>query len=196
MAGSLRDAMKKALGNAAGKPGSGEDKRGSGGKEGSSKSSGRGGSQEPTHTGPKFHNPYHFVPVEKPKKAKDWLIRKDFEHLAEAGPNEARARLSHAQYRSKVDKQPLYTGRIICRLENETPFFIGAQRVSEATDDCSAEVASFELEKGRPALPASSLRGLVSSIAEAATGSALRVLTKRVLSFRKKMGESLWVRLF
>ena len=48
----------------------------------------------------------------------------------------------------------------------------------------------FELED-KPAIPATTLRGLVSSIAEAASNSALRVLEDELYSFRRGMTEGL-----
>ena len=84
------------------------------------------------------------------------------------------------------DKQPLvYHGRLICKLTTEDPIFIGDKCTKDATEDSPAEIAPFEIN-GKPAIPASTLRGMISSIAEAASNSALRVLTDSVLSFRKK----------
>ncbi|MEE8585030.1 MAG: TIGR03986 family CRISPR-associated RAMP protein, partial [Acidobacteriota bacterium] len=45
---------------------------------------------------------------------------------------------------------------------------------------------AFELD-GRPAIPASSVRGMISSLAEAASNSALRILENRAYSYRMAM---------
>ena len=54
------------------------------------------------------------------------------------------------------------------------------------------KVYQYELDS-LPAIPASTLRGLISGIVEASSNSALRVLANRVYSFRKKAapGEAL-----
>ena len=74
------------------------------------------------------------------------------------------------------------SGRLLCRLTTETPMVIGGER--RAVDGEPAEVEPFLLD-GRPAVPASSLRGMISAIAEAASNSALRVLDDRPFSYRR-----------
>ena len=140
------------------------------------------GQHQATHVDPQkkengFHNPYHFIPLKEPD-TKTWLpkelLDQDSHH-------------SHAYYRNKTDiGAPLYNGRIICRLEAETPFFIG----SENDDDQPATIENYRLN-GQLAIPATSLRGMISSLAEAASNSSMRVLHNGVLSFRKKAGKAL-----
>lgn len=126
-----------------------------------------------------YHNPYHFVPVVADTRPDDLSVI-DFESL----------KVGHVRHDRYVDGT--FSGRIICRLTTETPIFIGASRTKEATDQAPAEVAPFLLgEDKKAAIPASSLRGLISSIAEAASNSALRVLENRAFSFRRAMTESL-----
>lgn len=124
----------------------------------------------------KYRNPYHFVPAKPGPRLTDLSV-KDFE---------ARTlyHRSHERYVSGT-----YSGRIICRLTTESPIFVGAHR-EEGSKDQPAKVEPFILG-GQPAIPASSLRGLISSVAEAASNSALRVLEDRSYSFRMQMGESL-----
>jgi CRISPR-associated protein (TIGR03986 family) len=123
-----------------------------------------------------YLNPYHFIgaPAHGPGRLplSDYVLRPP-------------PHLTHDRYAPKT-----YSGRIICRLTSLTPFFVGDRRTREGSDDHAAEVAPFELE-GEPALPASSLRGLLSSLAEAASNSALRVLSDRSLSFRKDARDGL-----
>ena len=123
-----------------------------------------------------YHNPYHFVPAVDEERLDDLSIE-DFP-----------LKSNHVRHDRYVDGT--YSGRIICRLTTETPAFVGANRTREATDQTPAEIAPFLLND-KPAIPASSLRGLVSSIAEAASNSALRVLENRSFSFRQTMKESL-----
>jgi CRISPR-associated protein (TIGR03986 family) len=124
----------------------------------------------------KYRNPYHFVPVKPGPRSTDLSV-KDF------GARKLDHR-SHDRYVSGT-----YSGRIICRLTTESPIFVGAHR-EEPMKERAATVEPFTLD-GQPAIPASSLRGLISSLAEAASNSALRVLEDRSYSFRRQMGESL-----
>ncbi|MDU9049447.1 MAG: TIGR03986 family CRISPR-associated RAMP protein [Candidatus Electrothrix sp. Rat3] len=134
-----------------------------------------------------FHNPYHFVPV-KPPKTDSWLPRESLgkDELKETSPYH-----SHALYRQETEdeageKMPLYHGRIICRLETETPLFIGAEGGKREENDSAEpnDVPNYYLN-GALAIPATSLRGMISGLAEAASNSAMRVLENGVLSFRK-----------
>lgn len=120
-----------------------------------------------------YHNPYHFVPAVADPRPDDLAVA-DFEDLL----------VNHVRHDKYV--QDTFSGRLICRLTTEAPIFVGANRTKDATDRTPAEVAPFLLDK-KPAIPASSLRGLISSVAEAASNSALRVLENRAFSFRKGM---------
>lgn len=119
-----------------------------------------------------FHNPYHFIPTPVPDLS-TWTERSAFPGVA-----------GHERYLGQVEYKPVYSGRILCRLTAETPFFVGARREREASETLPARVDGFDLD-GKPALPASSLRGMIAALVEAATGSSLRVLDDHVLSYRK-----------
>ncbi len=135
--------------------------------------------------GNEFLNPYHFASVPKPDTSRHWQkkpeAKEDRSTLAAQIQN-----ASHARYLGELAGEPVYSGRILCRLTAETPFFIGGERQK----GMPATATHFMLE-GKPAIPASSLRGLISSMVETATGSALRVLEDRPLSFRKGTDEAL-----
>lgn len=124
-----------------------------------------------------FHNPYHFVPVKRGCRTNN-LSMSDF-----WGPENRYAR--HDLY--DVDGR---SGRIICRLRTLTPIFVGARRTREPTKEQPGYVRPFELD-GKPAIPGTTLRGLISSVAEAASNSALRILENRPLSFRKPPAKAL-----
>jgi CRISPR-associated protein (TIGR03986 family) len=127
-----------------------------------------------------FHNPYHFVPVEKPENRDHWLdVEKQFRSR----------QLNH--YGHDCYHPYTYSGRIVCCLTTESPIVIGGEREKPTNDNEPATVKPFELTPGQPAIPATSLRGLLSSLAETASNSALRVLDDKVLSYRKAMNESL-----
>lgn len=131
-----------------------------------------------------FHNPYHFVPV-KPDRRPDDLAVSDFDE-GKVG------HVTHDRFVSETGRgqqtSPVYSGRLICRLTTEDPIVIGNKR--EELEDKSHRVSPFKLD-GKPAIPASTLRGLISSIAEAASNSALRILENRAFSYRASRQESL-----
>jgi hypothetical protein len=84
--------------------------------------------------------------------------------------------LTHDSYVRESRGQRCFSGRLVCALESVSPLVIGAEH-----DDRQQPVTvkPFLLPDGQPAIPASSLRGLISSVAEAASNSALRVLSLR-----------------
>lgn len=121
---------------------------------------------------PQF-NPYHFIPVEKGDKTDPlaWPV--------DALPDHVR----HDRY-----LRGTYSGRMLCRLTTETPTFVGARKDESALNDLT--IPPFELE-GRPAVPASTLRGCIGALVEAASGSALRILNDQRLSYRQPREECL-----
>lgn len=135
-----------------------------------------------------FYNPYQFIPLgdQAAWAEHDHAIPKrgQFDKTGFAG-----SRLSHAAY----DQEPgLWHGRILCKLTLETPIFIGAERGRRGGDKNDYMLVEPYTIGGEPAVPASSLRGLISSLAEAASGSALRVLDDRKpVSYRMPMERGL-----
>lgn len=117
-----------------------------------------------------FHNPYHFVPVKKGGRTDD---------LDAADLRSEASHVTHDRYAAGTR-----SGRIVCRLTTQTPVFVGSERTREASAEAASEVSHFELG-GRPAFPATSLRGLYSGVAEAASNSALRVLDDAGYSYRR-----------
>lgn len=119
-----------------------------------------------------FHNPYHFVPVIRRGRPND-MSRADFE----SGQPASHPHVTHDRY-----VKDSFSGRILCRLTAETPFVVGSKQTSDPNEIEPTIVEQFELD-GYPAIPASSLRGLISAIFEAATNSAMRVLENEAYSF-------------
>lgn len=78
------------------------------------------------------------------------------------------------------------SGRIVCNIVTEDPIFVGNRRVRGGSAQAPAIVGNFELD-ANPAIPASSLRGMISALAEAASNSTLRVLHDAKYSYRKPM---------
>ncbi len=127
-----------------------------------------------------FHNPYHFIPTPTPD-TQHWLNLKE-QSLNKNSPH------SHGFYRDKSDKgDQLYHGRITCQLTTQTPLFIGADKDKKNEP---AKINNYELNK-KIAIPASSLRGMISALAEAASNSAMRVLDDGLLSYRKDADDAL-----
>jgi CRISPR-associated protein (TIGR03986 family) len=138
-----------------------------------------------------FRNPYHFIPVKETGLDPEQQWRTDAREFRSHGPSEGD---SHDRYASSVGTHARWSGRIICRLIAQTPIVVGAEqrrpKLSDRADDY-AYVKPYRWN-GRPAIPATSLKGMISSIAEAASGSALRVLhDRKPLSYRQPMNRAL-----
>jgi len=128
-----------------------------------------------------FHNTYHFVPVKNFSRP-GGLAAERFR----SGDLSTHPHVTHDRYAKDA-----YSGRVICRLTAETPFVVGGRQEKDDPQG-PTKVYQYELDS-LPAIPASTLRGLISGIVEASSNSALRVLANRVYSFRKKAapGEAL-----
>lgn len=124
-----------------------------------------------------FLNPYHFIPLHAPAESD---LRPASDVLTKG--------VLHHRFGSPSPEHggPLFSGRILCRLETEGPVVVGSgQDQPRPGEDRETVVSPFELPDprngstgtGRPAIPGSSLRGLISSLVEAASSSAMRVLS-------------------
>jgi len=125
--------------------------------------------------GSAFHNPYHFLP---------------FPQLAARGtspamPADDLAAQAQALGHSHGIYQPgRLTGEITVRLNCITPLFIGGGRGTSTHAQQPVKVEPFKWH-GRPAIPGTSLRGLLSQWLEPMSGSAMRVLdSERLMSVR------------
>lgn len=131
----------------------------------------------------RFHNPYHFVPSKGGSRAEDLSV--------EAFDSRVPGHVTHDRYVSQDSGGgPAYSGRMMYRVVTEDPVVVGSRReeIKEGPYKGVFEVSPFKLD-GRSALPSSSLRGLFASVAEAASNSALRVLTRAQYSRRSEMRE-------
>jgi CRISPR-associated protein (TIGR03986 family) len=114
-----------------------------------------------------FYLPYQFVPA-----TADVKETTPFEKI-EKGETNAR----HDMWQKDT-----LSGRIVCRLTLETPTFVGNKQArGEPTT-----VKPYERD-GKRAIPANSLRGMISSIAETLSQSSLRVLNDHYYSVRKPL---------
>lgn len=115
-----------------------------------------------------FRNAYHFVP-RKPndENAKSRTLPN---HQRDFGLRPGHESEGHAIY-----ARDAYSGRITCRITLECPTVIGGARTQGVKNESPAKVAPFSVGD-RPAIPASSLKGMLSLIAESAARAPYRVL--------------------
>jgi CRISPR-associated protein (TIGR03986 family) len=83
----------------------------------------------------------------------------------------------------------LFSGYVDCLLTAETPLAIGGEQTPG--DDRQPTTVALYKRDGEVAIPATSLRGMVSAHFEALTRSALRVLDNQYYSVRKEMSQGL-----
>lgn len=112
-----------------------------------------------------FHNPYVFIPF-APVQPDIWQPHASLRE----------SRHSHATYAG-------FSGRLVLELETTTPIFIGSTRGTPPGANQPTPVNPFNLN-GQRAIPATSLRGVVSSMFESVSGSNTRVLEDSVLTTR------------
>ncbi len=84
------------------------------------------------------------------------------------------------------------TGRITCEVEAVTPLFISDSHAVKGGVGEHRTYRFFQVE-GQPALPASSLRGMVRSVFEAVTNSCLVAIDKDALSYHLESSRSPWL---
>lgn len=130
----------------------------------------------PGKKGGKFHNPYHFLPFAKLRGAPSATTdTAEPRSLAD----EARA-AGHAHDRAQPKR---LSGRLVVKLRTVTPLFIGASRADGTAKNQPVKVAPYQpvkvepfLYKEVPAIPGTSLRGMLSGLLEPITGSAMRII--------------------
>ena len=118
-----------------------------------------------------FVNPYNYVRVHQ---------------VAESMVRPFLKENSHWQHRFQ---EGTHSGRVVCEITTETDLFIGAGKKDPEGDKQAqqpAELLPFELN-GQRALPPSSLKGMLSSVMEAAANSALRVLDQGDYPYSRRM---------
>jgi len=122
--------------------------------------------QPPTAGGYRFLNPYNFVRYLEKERPRDHV-------LGDCPPP------PHDRYLG-------LTGRVTCTLEAVTPLFVSDSHeiVSQDVNGKEHRTYRFFEYDGRPAVPASSLRGMARAVYEAVTNSCFSVLDGRRLSYR------------
>lgn len=125
-----------------------------------------------------FHNPYHFVPTgDEPPET---VPLQDF--------NKPHAEHTHPWVTHNRYVADTHSGRLVCKITVETPTLCG--NTHKERNSWTRLIQPFELD-GKPAIPASQLRGMLSSVAEAASNSSLRVLEERLFSVRQDLKKGL-----
>lgn len=115
------------------------------------------------------YNPYHWVPAVKPEEALCEKVR-NFGSSPEQ---------RHDNYGPEG-----ISGELCIRVKLHTPVFVGGRKIVEAREGSAALVSPYCVG-GTPAIPSTSLRGLVSSVFEIATASSMRVLdAEKIYSYR------------
>ena len=136
----------------------------------------------------KFYNPYHFVPVSENLFSIDkWLgdswINSDLQTNIQKTEQLAYEQLGPASFDRYHHET--FSGKIYCKMTTLGPMAIGNQHLEDKNDKKQPKkVQLFEYENDKPVIPASTLKGCFSSIAEAITNSALRVLENTPYSRR------------
>lgn len=141
----------------------------------------------------RFLNPYHFVPADETPEGFGAVEDEPsaecyFEHPsdtmgAKLGPRR------HDRY-----CEGTYSGRIVCKLTARTPLIVGGKRSTYGDENKADDYTLIEPYRlaGKFVLPATSLKGMLSTIAEAASFSALRVLNDLYpISYRQAAADAL-----
>ncbi len=121
-----------------------------------------------TSSGYRFHNPYNFVRYLDKQ-------RPDKHVLGNCPP-------------PPHDRYVGLTGRITCKVEAVTPLFISDSHA--VREENGHKTYRFFQYESQPALPASSLRGMVRSVFEAVTNSCFEVFDTHALSYRLPSNQS------
>ncbi len=131
----------------------------------------------------KFYLPYQFVQVTGKCNGKDVPLAA-VEALKTGSCETGKA---GAGARHDVWLKGHRSGRIVCRLTTETPTFVGAKRQADTAPVEVSHATDARDGHGMPIIPGSSLRGMIGSIVETLSQSALRVLEPRTMSVRAQI---------
>ena len=116
--------------------------------------------QKVRRSGPGFINPYNFVRLGGDSRSSE---------MRSAPP-------SHEKFAG-------LSGEIVCELEVITPLCVADGSETDESDETRRTKPFFRLN-GEPCIPASSLKGMIRSVAEALTDSCMPVLTQHLAIFR------------
>jgi len=103
---------------------------------------------------------------------------------SDAGESHSKLAMAWDTARHDVYLPSRRSGRLICKLETLSPLVIGNKQTERGEQPALLEPFVDQATENF-AVPGSSLRGLISSVAESISGSALRVLTNSTLTRRQ-----------
>lgn len=117
----------------------------------------------------KFHSPYQFIALKPASKKSKTEYKND--------KNENTLKNSNYVRHDRWHKNGL-SGSIHCTLTTASPLVVGAEQTT-GTKNHPGCVTQYHHPNGGIAIPANSLRGMISSIAETLSNSSLRVLASK-----------------
>ena len=115
----------------------------------------------------RFYNPYQFIPFNRDSEQERSRESPKQYEVIEKGEE------PHIRH-DRWDENGC-SGRILCRLEVISPLVIGAHQEQPDENEPATVIPYAEGQR----LPANSLRGMIASVAESISNSAMRVLNKR-----------------
>lgn len=121
-----------------------------------------------------FYHPYNFIPATgKINNADTPTTAYDY-HLNPEKQTGASTTARHDLYLNEH-----LSGRLICRIKTVTPTVVGNKHTKEREhDDASPTLIDLYRWRGKVAIPANSLRGMISNAVEIISQSTLRVLDR------------------
>ena len=123
-----------------------------------------------------FHPLYNFIPVSSP--------------TATVAYQQIAAGNSEQPIRHDMWQKGAYSGRLILEIHLDTPTVVGGQQEPSAQPNGPSTVKPY-CRSGKPAIPGNSLRGMIGSVAETLSQSALRILEDKTYSVRKPIDSGL-----
>ena len=126
-----------------------------------------------------FHAPYNFIPATGKVNGRE-SEKIPYRKIKDGEADYVRHDLWHKDAKH---------GRIICRVHLHTPTVAGG--LHDARVEGHPQDVQPYCRDGKPAIPGNSLRGMIGSVAEMLSQSALRVLEDKVYSVRKPMDKGL-----
>ena len=111
----------------------------------------------------RFYSPYQFIPVNTPR---DTATLTEYDKI-KAG------KVSFVRH-DRWDEDS-YSGRVVCRLSTISPLVIGTRQEQPDEEEPATVIPYAEGQR----LPANSLRGMIASVVESISNSAMRVLSKK-----------------
>lgn len=125
-----------------------------------------------------FHHPYNFIPVTG-KINNESTAKIPYDNIYNG-----KSHIRHDLWQAGT-----HSGRLIARLRLETPTIVGGQH--EKVEENGLTYVKHYQRDGKIAIPANSLRGMIGSVAETLSQSALRILENKQYSVRKPVEQGL-----